>query len=104
MSWAEALDAMDGATFDSFGEPGTLTPPEGAAVSVRAIVDRRTEVQGQLGRIIDPTPSVSLLRSEVGEYPRGVLVVDAETWTLNGPVEGEDDEHVIRMWLLEGAA
>lgn len=104
MSWADALDAMDGANFDTFGEPGTLTPPEGAAVSVRAIVDRRTEVQGQLGRIIDPTPSVSLLRSEVGEYPKGTLEVDGETFTLGTPVEGEGDATTVRLWLREGPA
>lgn len=104
MTWSAALSALDGAAFDTFGEPGTLTPPEGAALSVRAVVDRSTEVLGQMGRFIDPTPSVSLLRSEVGDYPKGTLEVDGETFTLGTPVEGEDDATTVRLWLREGPA
>lgn len=104
MSFADHIAALDGACFDTFGEPGTLTPPEGQAQAVRAIVDRRTEVQGQMGRIIDPTPSVALLRNVVGEYPAGTLEVDGETFTLGAPVEGEGDATVVRMWLREASA
>lgn len=99
MSGHLALDARIADTvFARIGAAGTYTTADDESVAVRAIVDEETLLQGELGSVIDPRPSVTLDRRIVGDAPRGVLVVGDRRWRLDRPVDA-GDRYEVRVYL-----
>lgn len=91
----DALIAAD--VFRQFGAPAVFTPFGGAPVNTTAIVDRETVLQGELGQVVDPRPSIDLPKAAVGASKAGKVVVDGKTWALDQLIS--DDGHVVRFFV-----
>lgn len=96
--WQASNDALQTTVFDTFGEEATWTAPGESSVPVQAVLDEQTHLQGELGTVTDPRPSVWLQRPIVGDKPRGTLTIGARSFQLDRPVD-EGDAHVVRMFL-----
>lgn len=97
MGYVAHESRMATAAFARFGEPCVFTTVEGELVPTSAILDRETRVQGELGQVIDPRPSVQLPRTAIGAAKSGTVRIGDRTWSLDRLIE--DDGSIARFFV-----
>lgn len=97
MSYAELAARATRDVFLHLGVAAVFAPLTGASIATRAILDRETLVQGELGQVLDPRPSVELMRADIGDARQGKLTIAGVDWTLDRLIE--DDGDVVRFFV-----
>jgi hypothetical protein len=101
MSYDADVASMHVEVFETFGTQGVLTTRDGESIPVVAVLDEVTHNVGDLAGLVDPRPSVQLMRSVAGKTPRGLLVLGERQFELDRPVDGDNDAHVVRVYVRE---
>lgn len=74
MTWSTALSSLGDAVFGTFGVDGVYASAFGEPYPVRVIVDRNVEIVGDFGQVAEPSPVITLRKSEVETARRDDVV------------------------------
>jgi hypothetical protein len=86
------------------GDAAVYEPESGPEIQTYAILDRDTDVIGDLGQLLDRRPSVTLDRAVVGDARKGYVRVLGKRFEIGHPVPGGDDGFVVQRYVREVVA
>lgn len=83
MSFAALVADMNDTHFDALYEEGSFTAPGQAAVATKLLFNAATTVQGELGQVRDPRPSIRLPKAVIGAGRAGFVTYLGRKWSLD---------------------